>query len=101
MSCRSNGTISRRRHERGHGKSSEFGPCHLVTNGLPGPGTWAGDTPAETAGTFLAAGDGAAGPAQFTYDVLDTTVQAATAKPASGRSTRGRRRDGTINVPWR
>ena len=83
------------------GETSEFGPCHLVTNGLPEPGSWAGDAPAEAAGTFLAAGDGAAGPAQFTYDVLDDDPDVGNGEAGEWTFFTTAAENGTINVPWR
>ncbi len=83
------------------GDTSEFGPCHLVTDGLPAPGTWAGDAPAEAAGTFLAAGNGATGPAQFTYDVLDADPFVGNGESGEWTFYTTAAATGTMNVPWR
>ena len=79
------------------GDTSEFGPCHLVTNGLPAPGTWAG----SGTGTTLAAGSGAAGPAQFTYDLPDADPVVGNGEAGSWDVYTTASSAGTINIPWR
>ncbi len=85
------------------GETSEFGPCFEVTDALPAPGSWSAFKSATTAGTFMAAGNGAAGPAQFTYDRLDPLPNVADGGGESGEwtffTTAGS--PGSITVPWR
>jgi hypothetical protein len=79
------------------GSTSEFSPCFLVTEGLPAPGTWTGDG----TGTTVAVGNGAAGPAQFTYDVLDADPGAGDGEAGSWTFYTTAATSGTIEIPWR
>ncbi|MEO5885111.1 MAG: hypothetical protein ABIQ58_06310, partial [Candidatus Limnocylindrales bacterium] len=83
------------------GNTSEFGPCHTVTDGVPPAGTWQGSKSVTTAGTFVASGTGAAGPAQFTYSVPDANPEVGDGESGEWNFYTTAATAGTINIPWR